>query len=149
MIWDFLFYVCVGVSAICVILYCIWLYRPDLIIREYISSELRSDYIVLQNGECLDVSHYPKYSYVGNSMESMGFESGDTLFCDPEHEPKVYLHDVVIDDTESVYVVDTCHKDGTYTLKNDFDRRVRVNRSTIKGIVKYVINSEGFFVMDF
>lgn len=133
MIWDILFFVCLGCGVVGMILYFIWLYNPALFAYDYLP-----DTIKLDNGEVVDVTIYPKFSHTIGCLISKGIMTGDLLICDPEYSPKLYVHDVVITLDDVLFVIDTCHKDGTYTLKNDGVVRPRVDRDTIAYVVKYI-----------
>lgn len=133
MVSNLIIWLTLGVAFIFMILYCVWLNRPDIILKkEY------PDVVSLPDGSLLNIINYPKMTAI-NDLPEKGIYQDDLIICDPETYPKIHVHDVVIYKNDYLYSVDTCHKDGTYTLKRTGEKLERQNRNDISFVARYSI----------
>lgn len=133
MICNAIALICIVVAVLFFIVYGIYTAKPELIIKDYVPSS-----VSLPDGSIVVITDYPKVT-APHDFDEKGISENDMLICDPETSPKIHVHDVVIANNGNVYVVDTCHKDGTYTLKRPGEKLERQHRDTIKYVARYLI----------
>ena len=135
MISNLIFWCSLGIAFIFMIVYFIWLSNPGAIIK----NDSYPDYVSLPDGSILSVVNYPKIKSL-NDLPEKGIYKDDLIMCDPEgSHAKIHVHDTVVYKDDYLYVVDTCHKDGTYTLKRTGEKQERINKADIKLVAKYGI----------
>jgi hypothetical protein len=96
------------------------------------------DNVSLPDGSLLCITDYPKYKSL-NDIPEKGIYKDDLIICDPEQYAKLHLHDTVVHKNSNIYVIDTCHKDGTYTLKRTGEKLERQDRKDIVLVARYTI----------
>lgn len=133
MIYSFIVWISIFIAIVFFVVYGIYIVKPTAIIKDYVP-----DCVNLPDGSIISITDYPKIKATCNFMEK-GICENDMVICDPEDYPKIHVHDTVVANNDNIYVVDTCHKDGSYTLKRPGEKLERQNRSFIKYVAKYTI----------
>ena len=137
MIWGIFFSLCLLFLIIYfVVEFGLWLIK-SMFDKNLKQNKNIPDVVSLPDGSLLNIDEYPKFHSLNNLPEK-GVCEGDLVICDPEVFPKIHVHDVVTSNCY-LYVVDTCHKDGTYTLKRPGEKLERIEKNKINLVARYVI----------